>query len=102
MAGHLPIRVLAELGIRGLFLSNAAGVIHTDWSPGELMLIRDHLNLMAGIPWSARVPGDPRFPDLTEAWDPALCEAARSARATGSRCARGLRGGSGAELRDPG
>ena len=80
-----PIRVLAELGIRGLFLSNAAGAIHPAFSPGELMLIRDHLNLMGRNPLiGSVVSGDPRFPDLTDAWDPALCEAAReAARSTG-------------------
>ena len=69
----LPIRVLAALGIRALFLSNAAGAINPEFTPGELMAIRDHLNLMGRNPLVGKiVPGDPRFPDLTTAWDPEL------------------------------
>ena len=68
-----PIRVLADVGIRGLFLSNAAGAINPDFAPGELMVIRDHLNLMGSNPLVGPVaPGEPRFPDMTDAWDPEL------------------------------
>jgi len=68
-----PIRVLADLGILGLFLSNAAGAINPEFSPGELMLIRDHLNLTGYNPLvGPPLPGEPRFPDLTDAWDPEL------------------------------
>lgn len=79
-----PIRVLADLGVRALFLSNAAGAINPDFAPGELMVIRDHLNLMGSNPLVGPVaPGEPRFPDLTDAWDPdlrsALYEAAERA-----------------------
>ena len=65
-----PIRVLAALGIRCLFLSNAAGAINPDFRPGELMAIRDHINLMGRNPLVGPVAhGDPRFPDLSTAWD---------------------------------
>lgn len=68
-----PIRVLADMGIVSLFLSNAAGAINPAFSPGELMVIRDHLNLMGSNPLvGPTAPGDPRFPDLTDAWDPEL------------------------------
>jgi len=68
-----PIRVLAALGVRGLFLSNAAGAINPGFMPGDLMVIRDHINLMGRNPLVGRVvPGDPRFPDLSAAWDPEL------------------------------
>ena len=68
-----PIRVLAALGIRALFLSNAAGAINPGFTPGELMVIRDHINLMGRNPLVGKVvPGDPRFPDLSAAWDPEL------------------------------
>ena len=79
-----PVRVLAALGIRSLFLSNAAGAVNPEFAPGELMAIRDHINLTGRNPLEGPVvPGDPRFPDLTEAWDPALREALREAsRAT--------------------
>ena len=68
-----PIRVLAALGVRGLFLSNAAGAINPGFMPGDLMAIRDHINLMGRNPLVGTVvPGDPRFPDLSAAWDPEL------------------------------
>lgn len=68
-----PVRVLAALGIRGLFLSNAAGAINSEFRPGDLMAIRDHINLMGRNPLVGQVvPGDPRFPDLSAAWDPEL------------------------------
>jgi purine-nucleoside phosphorylase len=68
-----PIRALAALGIRGLFLSNAAGAINPEFRPGDLMAIRDHINLMGRNPLVGQVvPGDPRFPDLSAAWDPEL------------------------------
>ena len=75
-----PIRVLAALGVRGLFLSNAAGAINPGYMPGELMMIRDHINLMGRNPLVGRVvPGDPRFPDLSAAWDSELRQALHEA-----------------------
>jgi purine-nucleoside phosphorylase len=69
-----PVRVFAELGIRGLILTNAAGGIDPAFKPGQLMLISDHINFMGNHP--LRGPNldafGPRFPDMTEAWDPAL------------------------------
>lgn len=68
-----PIRVLARLGVEILFLSNAAGAIDRRFSPGDLMLIADHVDLMARSPLSGPVArGEPRFPDLHHAYDPAL------------------------------
>lgn len=46
----LPIRVLKLLGIETLILTNAAGAINLNYSPGELMLIKDHLNLLGASP----------------------------------------------------
>ena len=87
-----PIRVLAALGIRALFLSNAAGAIHPEFTPGELMAIRDHLNLMGRNPLVGKVvPGDPRFPDLTAAWDPELRQLLHAAsQATGVSLREGV------------
>jgi purine-nucleoside phosphorylase len=80
-----PIRVLAALGIQALFLSNAAGAIAPGLAPGDLMAIRDHINLMGRNPLvGSVVPGDPRFPDLSAAWDPELRQVLlEAARATG-------------------
>lgn len=77
--GHvtLPIRVMIELGIKTLIVTNAAGGLNPDFEPGDLMIIRDHINFpgMAGNN-PLRGPNDerygPRFPDMTTAYDPAL------------------------------
>jgi purine-nucleoside phosphorylase len=72
----LPVRVLAKLGIKNLILTNAAGGISSDYSPGELVCIVDHLNLTGKNPLIG--PNDdrvgPRFPDMTEAYNPKLNE----------------------------
>jgi len=65
------VRVLGRLGIRSLVVTNATGAINTDYRPGQLVLISDHLNLQGT---SALVgPNDeslgPRFPDLSDAYD---------------------------------
>jgi purine-nucleoside phosphorylase len=76
-----PIRVFRELGGRGLFLTNAAGGIDSRFQPGDLMLIKDHINLMGDNP--LRGPNEtrhgPRFPDMTAAWDAGLAGAVRMA-----------------------
>ncbi|MEN8143808.1 MAG: purine-nucleoside phosphorylase [Gemmatimonadota bacterium] len=46
----LPMRVLAELGVAALFVSNAAGAVNRAFSPGDLMLISDHLNFLGRSP----------------------------------------------------
>ncbi len=67
-----PVRVLAKLGIAGLLLTNAAGGIGRDLQPGDLMIIRDHINLMGLNP--LRGANDerlgPRFPDMSAVYDP--------------------------------
>lgn len=73
----LPIRVMRALGIQTVILTNAAGGINRDFNPGDLMLIKDHLNFV-GIAGSnpLRGPNDdsvgPRFPDVTHAYTPEL------------------------------
>ncbi|MET0795564.1 MAG: purine-nucleoside phosphorylase [Polyangiaceae bacterium] len=74
------VRVLAQLGCRVVFLTNAAGGIHSSFAPGDLMLITDHLNLMGDNPLCGPNYGDgPRFPDLSQAYDLDLQRAAREA-----------------------
>ncbi len=68
-----PIRVLAELGIRSVLLTNAAGGVSKKFKPGDLMIIRDHINFMGVNP--LRGPGLyglPRFVDLTRVYDEKL------------------------------
>jgi len=65
-----PVRVLHALGARTLFVSNAAGGIRATLTPGDLMIITDHLNLMFRNPLvGTLVAGDLRFPDMSEPYD---------------------------------
>ena len=68
-----PVRVLHALGVRMLVVSNAAGGIRRTLRPGDLMLIRDHINLMFRNPLVGTLePGDTRFPDMSDPYDPML------------------------------
>jgi purine-nucleoside phosphorylase len=69
-----PIRVLHELGIRKLLISNAAGAINLDFRKGDLMLIEDHINLQGGSPLAFKGVTDfgDRFVDMSEPYDPGL------------------------------
>ena len=72
----LPIRVLATLGIEMLFLTNASGGINLDYHPGDLVTIIDHINLSGRNPLQGPNIAElgPRFPDMTQAYDPFLIE----------------------------
>ncbi len=82
----LPIRVLQRLGIEILIVTNAAGAVNPSYTPGDLMLISDHINLigMAGLN-PLRGPNldelGPRFPDMSQAYDKTLMELARKVAA---------------------
>ena len=68
-----PIRVMCELGIKTLFVSNAAGGMNPDFKIGDLMVITDHINFMPENPLHGpNVPMGPRFPDMSEAYSRAL------------------------------
>ena len=89
----LPIRVFAAMGIRSLILTNAAGGVASHLSPGSLMVITDHINMMGENP--LRGPNDdrfgPRFPDMTAAYTPAFIEVAHEvARGMGVVLAEGV------------
>jgi purine-nucleoside phosphorylase len=90
-----PVRVLHALGAPTLFVSNAAGGIRRSFRPGDLMLIRDHLNLMFRNPLIGEVEmGDERFPDMSAPYDDALSELLREhATALGIALQEGVYGG---------
>ncbi|MCO4792179.1 MAG: purine-nucleoside phosphorylase [Bacteriovoracaceae bacterium] len=71
-----PTRVLATLGIETLILTNAAGGINKAFKPGDLVLIEDHINLMAKNPLIGPNINElgPRFPDMTHAYNPEVRE----------------------------
>jgi purine-nucleoside phosphorylase len=77
-----PARVARALGVSTLIVSNAAGGVNRLWQPGDLMLIRDHINLMFRNPLIGAVEqGDLRFPDMSEPYDAELSNLARSVAA---------------------
>jgi purine-nucleoside phosphorylase len=68
-----PVRVAHALGVRTLFVSNAAGGVNVGFVPGDLMVIEDHLNLIFASPLTgAAEVGDVRFPDMSDAYDAEL------------------------------
>jgi purine-nucleoside phosphorylase len=78
----LPVRVMQRLGIETLIVTNAAGAVNPGYTPGELMLITDHLNLV-GMAGQSPLRGPnldsfgPRFPDMSQAYDRDLLDIAR-------------------------
>jgi len=75
-----PVRVLRALGARTLIVSNVSGGMHPLWAAGDLVVLADHINLLADNPLigSNDDRDGPRFPDLTDAYDPALRALARA------------------------
>ncbi|WP_026573358.1 purine-nucleoside phosphorylase [Bacillus sp. UNC438CL73TsuS30] len=80
-----PVRVMKELGVEMLIVTNAAGGVNESFSPGDLMIITDHINFMGTNPLIG--PNDSklgvRFPDMSEAYTKEL-------RAIAKEIARGL------------
>ncbi len=91
-----PVRLGALLGARVLLMTNAAGGLRPDYRPGQIAAIRDHLNLMGLNPLRGEPPAEwgPRFPDLVDAYDPALRRLAREqAKALGIEIVEGVYAG---------
>lgn len=66
-----PVRVMHQLGIQKLFISNAAGAINLDFKKGDMMLIEDHINLQGGSPLAFKNVAEfgDRFVDMSEPYD---------------------------------
>ena len=68
-----PERIMYELGIETLFVSNAAGGMSPEFRIGDLMVITDHINFFPEHPLRGKnFPTGPRFPDMHETYDPKL------------------------------
>lgn len=77
-AMRLPLETIKALGCDTLLLTNAAGSMRPDIPPGDLMLLSDHINF-SGLNPLIGEPSDARFVPMTEAYDPALRTALKSA-----------------------
>jgi purine-nucleoside phosphorylase len=90
------VRTMAQLGAQTILITNAAGGLDPTWSPGDLMLVTDHLNLTGTSPLigaNAYTLG-PRFPDMGKAYDPEVNAALRGvARALGHELREGVYAG---------
>jgi purine-nucleoside phosphorylase len=78
-----PVLLFKRLGARVVVLTNAAGGLDPTFGPGTLMVMRDHINLTGRSPLIGPNADElgPRFPDLTDAWDPRLRERLHAAAA---------------------
>jgi len=88
-----PIRVLKFLGVKLLMLSNAAGGVNPNYEIGDLMIIRDHINLMGSNPLIGKnhTGLGPRFPDMSETYDNTVIRhAAKVARHYGIKFQEGV------------
>ncbi|HPK42396.1 MAG TPA: purine-nucleoside phosphorylase [Synergistales bacterium] len=88
-----PVRVLGEMGVPFYFATNASGGVSHDLSPGDLVVLHDHINLQGFNPLRGRNVDDwgPRFPDMTFTYDQELIAIAEEAASSlGVRLKRGV------------
>ena len=79
----LPIRLMGMLGAKTLVLTNAAGGINMDFTPGDLMIIKDHISAFVPSPLRGENLDElgPRFPDMSKIYDRGLMEYLRASAA---------------------
>lgn len=87
-----PVRVMRELGIKTLFVSNAAGGMSPDFIIGDLMIITDHINMFPEHPLRGKnIPYGDRFPDMSQAYSSELIAMAKEiAKEKGIRIVEGV------------
>ena len=88
-----PIRVLKALGIKHLFVSNAAGSLNPEFKKGDLMIINDHINLQPESPLRGINDADlgPRFPDMSQPYNKKLiADGLKVAEEQGITCHQGV------------
>lgn len=88
-----PVRVMKQLGVKTLFVSNAAGGMNKEFRVGDIMIITDHINLFPENPLRGKNYEElgPRFPAMTEAYDKRLVAAAEDIAAKkGIRVMKGV------------
>jgi inosine/guanosine/xanthosine phosphorylase family protein len=88
-----PIRILKQLGVETLVLTNACGGLRLEMAPGTLVLLEDHINISGFNPLIG--PNDerfgPRFPDMSDAYDPRLrAQLAAASEKTGVAVKKGV------------
>lgn len=66
-----PIRVFAKLGVKNIILTNAAGGVNLNYNPGDIMVIKDHINFSGVSPLRGKNLDEfgPRFPDMSNVYD---------------------------------
>ncbi len=95
-----PIRIMQQLGVQTLILTNAAGGLNLSFNAGDIMIINDHINLTGENPLVGSNDNDwgTRFPDMTSVYDKDLAAIAKKA---GLECGENLRKGVYAGLKGP-
>ncbi|MBQ0068153.1 MAG: purine-nucleoside phosphorylase [Bacteroidales bacterium] len=88
-----PVRVMKAVGVKTLFVSNAAGGMNPNFKVGDLMIITDHINVFPEHPLRGKNYNElgPRFPGMVDAYSPRLIEKAREiAKANDIRLVEGV------------
>ena len=89
----LPVAVMKELGVQSILLTNAAGGVNTEFRPGDLMLLTDHINFSGKNPLIGLRPSPeyPVFADMTKVYDGQMSQAIQdAAKKAGAVCRKGV------------